>query len=132
VVPRRRSSQALSLRRLSPVVTNFMNRTFSISRWNVRGLGDCVKCGDDLVELLSANPTIALLQEQSLLIFPKLSFAPSSLFALTPLVMFPRMAPRVTSLLLGPPILSLALAPTPHLTPSLFIFSRPSLMPPCS
>jgi exonuclease III len=43
-----------------------MNRTFSVCCWNVRGLGDHEKCGDVLMELLSANHDIVLLQETKL------------------------------------------------------------------
>lgn len=43
-----------------------MGRTFNLVFWNVRGLGDHTKCDNVLAELLSANPSIVLLQETKL------------------------------------------------------------------
>jgi exonuclease III len=37
-----------------------------VCNWNVRGLGDPVKRGDVLTELLSSNPNLVLLQETKL------------------------------------------------------------------
>jgi hypothetical protein len=37
-----------------------------VSNWNVRGLGDPIKCGDVLMELLSSNPSLILFQETKL------------------------------------------------------------------
>jgi exonuclease III len=37
-----------------------------VCSWNVRGLGDVVKCGDILAELLASNPNLVLLQETKL------------------------------------------------------------------
>lgn len=47
-----------------------MNRSFMVCSWNVRGLGDPVKCGDVLVELLASNPNLVMLQETKLSIIP--------------------------------------------------------------
>lgn len=43
-----------------------MNRSVMVCSWNVRGLGDVVKCGDVLTELLSSNPCLVLVQETKL------------------------------------------------------------------
>jgi hypothetical protein len=59
-----------------------MNRTYVIYSWNVRGLGDHDKCADVLMELLSSNLDIILLQETKLSRIPPLklsSFLPHRL-----------------------------------------------------
>jgi len=63
-----------------------MGRTFNLVFWNVRGLGDQTKCDNVLAELLSANPSIVLLQETKLSSPPSSKFSPSSLVASNPTV----------------------------------------------
>lgn len=48
-----------------------MNRSIKVFSWNVRGLGDSVKCGDVLAELLPSTPNLVLLQETKLADIPK-------------------------------------------------------------
>jgi len=43
-----------------------MNRSIRVCNWNVRGLGDSIKCGDVLSELISSSAEIVLLQETKL------------------------------------------------------------------
>lgn len=43
-----------------------MSRKYAVCSWNVRGLGDRVKCADVLMELLASSPDIVLLQETKL------------------------------------------------------------------
>lgn len=43
-----------------------MNRSIKVCSWNVRGLGETVKCGHVLSELLSSSAEIVLLQETKL------------------------------------------------------------------
>lgn len=43
-----------------------MSRSIKTCCWNVRGLGDAIKCGDVLSELLSSNSDLVFLQETKL------------------------------------------------------------------
>lgn len=57
-------------------------KTFGVMSWNVRGLGDLVKCGVVRDAIMSANPCVTCLQETKLHDITKtsaLSFLPPSL-----------------------------------------------------
>ena len=62
-----------------------LNYLFTFASWNIRGLGQVLKCGDVLSELINIKPNAVFLQETKLETINKFkakTFLPSSLDAL--------------------------------------------------